>query len=111
MGYYIAIKDKDGFKKHDVNKDVYMYIRQLENYIKYPMHSKLKEVYNGRFMEGAKMNLKPCPFCGGQPMEVIEMEYDDSIPIYGYTIECPDCTCDIEEDSEEEAIEAWNRRY
>jgi len=54
MGYYIAVKDKDDFKKHAVNKDVYMYIRQLENYIKYPMHSKLKEVHNERFMEGER---------------------------------------------------------
>jgi Lar family restriction alleviation protein len=66
------------------------------------------------------MNLKACPFCGGQPMEVVKTEYGDCNLTYdhiidyqthGYTVECPSCTCDIEEDSEEDAIKTWNGRY
>ena len=32
-----------------VPKEVYVYIRQLEHFIKYPELSKLKEVYSERF--------------------------------------------------------------
>ena len=54
--------------------------------------------------------LKTCPFCGGDAYGPIKKEYGDSNPIYGYVIECSDCTCDIEEDTAEDAIAVWNRR-
>lgn len=57
-GYYIAIHDgteKDGvwaiecWHAYQVPRDVYVYIKQLENYIKNPKKSKLKKVYDRRF--------------------------------------------------------------
>ena len=51
--------------------------------------------------------LLPCPFCG-------ERAETDFIPEHhSYQIECSDsmgCTARVTRDSEEAAIEAWNRR-
>ena len=51
--------------------------------------------------------LSPCPFCG-------ERAETDFIPEHhSYQIECSDsmgCTARVTRDSEEAAIEAWNRR-
>lgn len=51
MGTYnLAIKDKNETYKHfSVSEEVYVYVRQLEAYIKNPKKSKLKEVYSDRF--------------------------------------------------------------
>lgn len=50
--------------------------------------------------------LKPCPFCGGRPVE----HYPGGT---AYGIECEDChigTSYVCLDQHEKAIEAWNRR-
>jgi hypothetical protein len=52
-GYFVSVKQVvDGrvIDKHfEVTKDVYTYIRQLEECVKNPEHSKLKELYPERF--------------------------------------------------------------
>lgn len=56
--------------------------------------------------------LKPCPFCGGNNMDIEEFTIDFAFDI-GYIIRCRDCGCtlkSIENNSEQKAIEAWNRR-
>ena len=49
--------------------------------------------------------LKPCPFCGGEDFQVVG--------VYGeeYYVDCLTCTtCGPSGETEEEAIEAWNKR-
>ncbi len=43
---------------------------------------------------------KPCPFCGFE----LVLIYND------HRIVCGNCSATIKRESEEEAIEAWNRR-
>jgi len=61
------------------------------------------------------INLKPCPFCGGEAtlVHISRMGYDGSV------VKCHGCNCQIEGKwfrvstsyaSDEKAIEAWNRR-
>lgn len=54
------------------------------------------------------MELKPCPFCGGEA----EVSYGYTFGAeYQYQPNCTKCYCSLGiYDSEEEAIEAWNRR-
>ncbi len=50
----IAVKSGDNdtdWTAYQVPRDVYVYIRQLECYIKNPKESKLKQVYDRRFRE------------------------------------------------------------
>ena len=48
--------------------------------------------------------LKPCPFCGGEAT-TMEIQYE------GWTAMCVDCPAETSYlFTEEEAIEAWNRR-
>jgi len=45
--YYVSVKNKEGgYKTYSVPQEVYIYILQLEAYIRNPTKSKLKEVYN-----------------------------------------------------------------
>lgn len=55
--------------------------------------------------------LLPCPFCGGEDIEVNETILPGDTE-KSYNIGCPDCGVwyDWIFDSEKEAIEAWNRR-
>lgn len=47
--------------------------------------------------------LKPCPFCGGNNLSVEGITF--------YWVECIDCNASISgHETEEQAIEAWNRR-
>ena len=50
-------------------------------------------------------DLKRCPFCGGEA-EILHYEHDGYLPC------CTKCNGMVEKwfDTEEEAIEAWNRR-
>ena len=52
-----------------------------------------------------EMIIKPCPFCGNKYPEIIE----------GYlkNVYCRKCGCELFclASTEEEAIEAWNKRY
>jgi hypothetical protein len=50
MSCYISVKNKTAEYEHfEVPKEVYIYIRQLESYIKYPELSDLKRLYPERF--------------------------------------------------------------
>jgi len=50
MGYYVAVKTApDKWKHFLVEKEVYVYISQLEAYINYPERSRLKELYPEKF--------------------------------------------------------------
>ena len=51
------------------------------------------------------MKIKPCPFCGGKAESMESWSA-------GWYVECQECGVMIRlaEDSEEEAIEVWNRR-
>lgn len=53
--------------------------------------------------------LKPCPFCGGKA-EMLISEYEDSRK--EYLVDCTECCGMVERwvDTEEEAVEQWNRR-
>ena len=58
------------------------------------------------------MKLKPCPFCGGEAYTT----YEDCYGLYhnDYFVCCDKCGLQFgftnQFESEEEAIEAWNRR-
>lgn len=50
--YNIVCLNRDkGYVCFEVPKEVYVYVKQLEMYIKYPTRSKLKDVYHERFKE------------------------------------------------------------
>ena len=52
------------------------------------------------------INLKPCPFCGGEAILLSNFRGAE------YFIECRVCTVETAPyDTEEEAAEAWNRRW
>lgn len=63
--------------------------------------------------------LKPCPFCGKEVAEVLKLgEYgDDYVNPNHFVVVCDfhkegcGAACGGEYETEEEAIEAWNRRY
>lgn len=55
---------------------------------------------------GAREQLRPCPFCGGEA-NIYQMHFWGTT----YTCECSDCGIETKPmDTEAEAIEAWNRR-
>ncbi len=66
------------------------------------------------YKEEGMEELKSCPFCGGEEISTIE-SYDvpkfskKSLPDFVY-VGCPSCGIGYQEETEEEAIEAWNRR-
>lgn len=48
--YIVSVKNKNGiYQQFKVPEEVYVYVKQLEAYIKSPNKSKLKEVYHERF--------------------------------------------------------------
>ena len=50
MTIMVSLRGRDGkYEHHHVEREVYYYIRQLEEYIKNPEYSNLKEVYSDRF--------------------------------------------------------------
>ena len=54
--------------------------------------------------------LKQCPFCGSDKVNVIKHEYNNLSDSFG--VRCFNCKTQSYQsfDSEKEAIEAWNRR-
>lgn len=62
------------------------------------------------------MELKPCPFCGSDAiLHTIEPHTHmlaTFMPDYdgGSFVECTGCTACVSGDTEDEAVEAWNRR-
>ena len=56
------------------------------------------------------MELKPCPFCGDIDPDIEELSIN-GLFIGSYCVECFNCHAKTDYfDTEEEAIEAWNRR-
>lgn len=53
-------------------------------------------------------NLKPCPFCGGVHVEIVNQ---GSMPDDPHVVQCDDCDASASGMSADEAITAWNRRY
>lgn len=55
------------------------------------------------------IDLKPCPFCGGEAM-IVEHTFYELNPTYG--IYCKNCEAKTRQfyKTEEDAAEAWNRR-
>ena len=61
-------------------------------------------------MEGKKIELKPCPFCGGEAdiFTSVEVGYLGSNK---FTVRCGNCFCGTGHyEDTERAKEAWNRR-
>lgn len=56
-------------------------------------------------------DLKPCPFCGGKA-RLIKKSWTEFGGPYDFTVHCDDCSAGIRcyFPTENEAIEAWNRR-
>lgn len=58
-----------------------------------------------------KIELKPCPFCGGLASVYSYDPYDSyQGDCTRYRVRCIDCKAFVERKYEDEAIEAWNRR-
>lgn len=54
------------------------------------------------------IDLKPCPFCGGEPMRLMRTY---TMPSETYLVYCQDCNAEGQPcRTEAEAVEAWNRR-
>ena len=51
--------------------------------------------------------LKPCPFCGCEDIEVIK---DNEVIIERYVAICGHCYAQLYRPNQKEAIEDWNRR-
>lgn len=57
--------------------------------------------------------LKPCPFCGWEAMleqARVRKGYESSVVCCGCLVYMPTITYDTQEEADEAAIEAWNRR-
>lgn len=51
--------------------------------------------------------LKPCPFCGGGHIEIVNQ---GTMPDDPHVVQCDDCDASVSGMSADEAITAWNRR-
>ena len=57
-----------------------------------------------------KSELKPCPFCGGEAIRLIDFD-DEYERVYLESIHCRSCHARVAwQETAEEAAEAWNRR-
>lgn len=56
--------------------------------------------------------LKPCPFCGSNNVEAVVSEYNlDGNKYYDHYVICTDCKATTDYgDSQQDAINKWNRR-
>ena len=55
-------------------------------------------------------DLKPCPFCGSEVLEMDKGDLHDDCDLWWY-ITCYDCPCQgVEALSKNEVIKAWNTR-
>ena len=62
------------------------------------------------------MELKPCPFCGGEAEVVPHKFFSEALKAWKvdcYGIECKNCHTSGYQfwGTEEQAVKAWNRRY
>ncbi len=55
-----------------------------------------------------KVELKPCPFCGGT--NLLEYTTKELYRVPTYTIKCANCMGEMTRTKPQKAIEAWNRR-
>ena len=57
------------------------------------------------------IDLKPCPFCGGKGCVQMHV-FKDVFKGYTFGVVCLDCCCETRQfyETEEDAIDAWNRR-
>lgn len=64
--------------------------------------------WNNRFDVTDKIELKTCPFCGGEARMEHFSEYDDE----GYAVRCSECGIESPNccSNEHEAAQWWNRR-
>jgi Lar family restriction alleviation protein len=64
-------------------------------------------------MNKIQIELKPCPFCGGEDIDISRMYINplssDSIPDE-VTVSCISCGIGYTEETELEAIKSWNTR-
>lgn len=62
------------------------------------------------------MNLKPCPFCGGEALEIEHPPHKHVIATFmpdhpgSWTIECVECSVGMIAPTKDEVEGAWNRR-
>ncbi len=54
--------------------------------------------------------LKPCPFCGGNDIQIDEMESFWDKNETSWRVLCINCIAETAGDTKEQAIAAWNRR-
>ena len=50
--------------------------------------------------------MKPCPFCGGEDIEVVTNLFGDD----NYVVTCKSCAAQIPDETMEQAIASWNNR-
>lgn len=56
--------------------------------------------------------LKPCPFCGGEPQRSSNVAYDNQADFEWFEVKCSNCTCSVGPyETTGAAIEAWNARW
>lgn len=62
-------------------------------------------------------HLKPCPFCAGSDLKVVELLLDKEVGFYAKAVFCNDCHCTGRHavrsgwsETDQEAIEVWNNR-
>lgn len=82
--------------------------------IKQAQSQKQAEIKRKNYMEKKymdnQMNLKPCPFCGGEAIRLIDFD-DEYERLYLESIHCRSCHARVAwQETVEEAAEAWNRR-
>ena len=59
-----------------------------------------------------KIELLPCPFCGGEAIRLIDFDFDDEYERVDFeSIHCRSCHARVAwQETFEAAAEAWNRR-
>ncbi len=84
-------------------------------------NNKLREVVIDK-MQSGDFELKPCPFCGGQPQVMTQRFFEGLVEDNGralISIECPNCDMSLNDHTSDEndyfvrafiITEKWNRR-
>ena len=82
---------------------------------------KLREMIIDKMRNG-EYELKPCPFCGGQPEMMTQKFFEELVEEHGHAciaIECPNCDLSLHDHTSDEndyfvrafiITEKWNRR-
>lgn len=84
-------------------------------------NNKLREVVIAK-MQGGDFELKPCPFCGGEPKMMSQKFFEELVEDHGracISIDCPNCDLTLHDHTSDEndyfiraflITEKWNRR-